>query len=78
VAWQTAAQWPSRAATGEVHDRSHTAHRLQTTLTEAQGAIIVHLRKTLQWSLDDLLLVTQEFISAASTSSAPRWESSIG
>lgn len=70
IAWETAEKWQSRAATGEVHDRSHTAHRLQTTLTEAQGAIVVHLRKTLQLPLDDLLLVTQEFISAAASRSA--------
>lgn len=70
IAWETAEKWQSRAATAEVHDRSHTAHRLQTTLTEAQGAIVVHLRKTLQLPLDDLLLVTREFISAAASRSA--------
>jgi transposase InsO family protein len=44
-------------------DRSHTAHRLQTTLTPAQEAIVVVLRKTLLLPLDDLLAVTREFLS---------------
>jgi hypothetical protein len=30
-----------------VHDRSHTPHRLQTTLSTAQEAVAVVLRKTL-------------------------------
>lgn len=42
-------------------DRSHTAHRLQTVLTPAQEAIVVHLRRSLLL-LDDLLAVTREFI----------------
>lgn len=45
-------------------DKSHTADRLQTTLTPAQEAIIVELRKTLFLSLDDLLVVTREFLCA--------------
>ena len=43
-----------------VHDRSHTAHRLQTTLTPAQEAMAVELRRTLL-PLDDLLAVVREF-----------------
>lgn len=43
-------------------DRSHTAHHLQTTLTPAQEAIVVELRKTLLLPLDDLLAVTREFL----------------
>ena len=38
-----------------VADRSHTPHRLQTTLTPAQEAVAVALRKSLLVSLDDLL-----------------------
>jgi len=37
-----------------VNDRSHTPHELQTTLTAAQEAVAVVLRKTLLVSLDDL------------------------
>ena len=47
-----------------VADRSHTAHRLQTTLTPAQEAVVVELRKTLLMPLDDLLAVTREFLCA--------------
>ena len=52
-------KWKSRDS---VHDRSHTAHRLQTTLTSAQEAIVVHLRRTLLLPLDDLLAVAREFL----------------
>jgi transposase InsO family protein len=44
-------------------DRSHTAHRLQTTLTPAQEVVVVELRKTLLIPLDDLLSVTREFLN---------------
>lgn len=44
-------------------DRSHTAHRLQTTLAPAQEAVVVELRKTLLIPLDDLLSVTREFLN---------------
>ena len=44
-----------------VADGSHTPHRLQTTLTPVQEAV-VELRKTLLLPLDDLLVVTREFI----------------
>jgi transposase-like protein len=59
VSVATIYKWRSRDS---VHDRSHTAHRLQTTLTPAQEAIVVHLRTTLLLPLDDLLAVTREFI----------------
>jgi transposase InsO family protein len=52
-----------------VEDRSHTAHRLQTTLTPAQEAVVVALRQTLWLPLDDLLVVTREFICAQATRS---------
>ena len=42
-----------------VADGSHTPHRLQTTLTPAQEAVVVELRKTLLLPLDDLLAVTR-------------------
>ena len=55
----TVYKWKSRQT---VQDRSHTAHRLQTTLTPAQEAVVVHLRRTLLLPLDDLLAVTREFL----------------
>jgi len=45
-------KWKHRST---VHDRSHTPHHLQTTLTPAQEAVAVVLRKTLLVSLDDPL-----------------------
>ena len=41
---QTVCKWRKRDS---VHDRSHTPHRLQTTLTPAQEAVAVALRETL-------------------------------
>ena len=58
----TVRKWKSRT---EFNDRSHTAQRLQTTLTPAQEAIVVYLRKTLLLPLDDLLAVTREFLTPA-------------
>ena len=52
---QTVYKWRHRDS---VNDRSHTAHRLQTTLTPAQEAVAVVLRKTLLVSIDDLLALT--------------------
>jgi hypothetical protein len=47
-----------------VEDRSHTPHRLQTTLTPAQEAVAVAVRKTLLVSLDDLPAVVREFLNS--------------
>lgn len=58
----TIRKWKSRT---ELNDRPHTAHRVQTTLTPAQEAIIVYLRKTLLLPLDDLLAVAREFLTQA-------------
>ena len=57
---QTVWKWRKRDS---VNDRSHRAHRLQTTLTPAQEAVAVALRKTLLVSLDDLLAVMHEFLN---------------
>lgn len=57
---QTVYKWRHRDS---VEDRSHTPHRLQTTLTSAQEAVAVSLRKTLLVSLDDLLAVVREFLN---------------
>ena len=52
ISEQTVWKWRSR---DDVHDRSHTPHRLQTTLTPAQEAVAVALRRALLLPLDDLL-----------------------
>jgi len=57
---QTIHKWRHRDG---VEDRSHTPRRLQTTLTPAQEAVAVALRKTLLVSLDDLLAVVREFLN---------------
>jgi transposase-like protein len=57
---QTVYKWRHRDS---VHDRSHTPHRLQTTLNLAQEAVAVALRKALLVSLDDLLAVVREFLN---------------
>jgi transposase-like protein len=54
ISEQTVLKWRHRDS---VEDRSHTPHRLQTTLTPAQEVVAVALRKTLLVSLDDLLAV---------------------
>jgi hypothetical protein len=55
----TVRKWRSRDA---VQDRWHPPHRLSTTLCPAQEAVVVELRRTLLLPLDDLLVVTREFI----------------
>ena len=60
ISEQTVWKWRKRDS---VHDRSHTAHRLQTTLTPAQEAVAVALRKSLLLPLDDLLSVVREFLN---------------
>lgn len=57
---QTVYKWRHRDS---VEDRSHTPHRLQTTLTPAQEAVAVTLRTTLLVLLDDLLAVVREFLN---------------
>ena len=60
VTAQTIYKWRKQDS---IEDRSHTPHRLQTTLTPAQEAVAVALRKTLLVSLDDLLAVVREFLN---------------
>jgi len=60
ISEQTVWKWRKRES---VYDCSHTAHRLQTTLTPAQEAVAVALRRTLHVSLDDLLAVVREFLN---------------
>jgi hypothetical protein len=56
----TAQKWQSRDS---VEDRSHRAHKLNTTLSETQELIVVELRRLLLLAPDDLLVVTREFIN---------------
>ena len=60
ISEQTVRKWRGR---DDVHDRSHTPHRLQTTLTPVQEAVAVALRKALLPPLDDLLAVVREFLN---------------
>lgn len=60
VSVDTVRRWRKR---DDVHDHSHTAHRLQTTLSAAQEAVVVELRRLLLLPLDDLLVVTREFLN---------------
>ena len=62
----TVYKWKARDS---FYDASHTAHRLQTTLTPTQESIVVELRKTLLLPLDDLLAVTRELLCAQATRS---------
>lgn len=61
VCEETVAKWRKRE---DVQDASHCPHRLQTTLTPAQEAVVVELRKLTLLPLDDLLSLVQEFINA--------------
>jgi transposase InsO family protein len=66
VSMGTIYAWRARDST---LDRSHTPHRLQTTLTPAQEAVAVELRRTLGLPLDDMLAVVREFIHPQATRS---------
>ncbi|HBO0297470.1 TPA: IS481 family transposase [Pseudomonas aeruginosa] len=62
VSVSTVRRWRARDTQ---HDASHTPHRLATTLTPAQEAVVLELRRTLALSLDDLLVIVREFIHPA-------------
>jgi len=66
VTVDTVRRWRKRS---DVHDASHTPHRLPTTLTPAQEAVAVQLRQTLLLPLDDLLVVVREFLNPAASRS---------
>lgn len=63
----TVAKWRNR---DQVSDCSHRPHRLHTTLTEAQEAVVVAVRELLLLSLDDLLVVAREFLNPELSRSA--------
>ena len=60
VTRSTAQKWQSR---DQVQDLSHLPHRFSTTLTDGEETVIVALQQTLVLPLDDLLVVTCEFIN---------------
>jgi hypothetical protein len=62
------------AACDTVEDASHRPHQLQTTPSPAQEHIVVYPRTALQLPLDDLLVVTREFlINPATIYGTVRW-----
>jgi len=65
VSEDTIRRWKRRDS---VTDGSHAPHRLQTTLTPVQEAVVVELRKTLLLPLDD-----PAGSSSTPTSPAPLW-----
>ena len=67
VSRDTIRKWRQRDS---VADRSHTAHRLQTTLNAAQEELVIYLRTQLLLPLDDLLAVVHEFIEPEMSRSA--------
>ena len=62
ISRQTARKWKNR---DDVQDRSHRPHKLNTTLTEGQEAIVAEVRRLTLIPLDDLLVVVREFINPA-------------
>jgi len=56
----TVAKWRKRENT---EDGSHRPHRLKTTLTPEQEAVLVSVRETLLVPLDDLLVLAREFLN---------------
>jgi transposase InsO family protein len=60
VTLDTIYRWRGRTS---FEDRSHTALQLATTLTPAQEAVVVELRRMLLLPLDDLLAVCREFLN---------------
>jgi transposase InsO family protein len=62
----TVRKWRRRQGTEE---RSHRPHTLHANLSPAQERVVVELRKSLLLPLDDLLVVTHEFIHTAVTRS---------
>ena len=66
VSVATIRKWQRR---DQPHDLSHRPHKLSTTLSPGQEAIVVELRKTLLLPLDDLLVVVREFINSKASRS---------
>ncbi len=66
VSEQTIRKWQKR---DKPTDKSHRPDHLQTTLSDIQEKVVVELRKTLFLPLDDLLVITREFINPAASRS---------
>ena len=66
VSRQTIKKWQMR---DKQTDKTHCPDHLQTTLTSIQEDIVVMLRQTLFLPLDDLLVITREFINKNATRS---------
>ena len=62
----TARKWKGRE---DVLDRSHRAHDLGTTLSLAQEAVVVEIRRLCLLPLDDLVSITRRFIHAGASRS---------
>ena len=60
VSEATARRWRERE---EVQDRFHRPYKLSTTLTAGQEAVVAELRRTQLLPLDDLVVITPEFIN---------------
>jgi hypothetical protein len=60
VTLSTIYRWRGRTSFA---DRSHTAHQLATTLTQAHKAVVVEVRRMLLLPLDDLLAVARELLN---------------
>jgi transposase InsO family protein len=63
----TVRKWRGREAPA---DLSHRPHKLSTTLSPAEEAVVVELRRMLLLPLDDLLVITREFINVNVSRSA--------
>jgi len=63
----TVRKWKGREAPA---DLSHRPHKLCTTLSAGEEAVVVALRRMLLLPLDDLLVITREFINAEVSRSA--------
>ncbi len=59
VSRSTILKWRKRESFA---DRPHRPHQIQTALTPVQEEVVICLRRTLLLTVDDLLVVTREFI----------------
>ena len=67
VSRSTIMKWRKRDV---FEDRSHCPHTLHTSLSPVQEEIVVLLRRSLLLTLDDLLVVSREFIEPTLTRSS--------
>ncbi len=59
ISRSTVRKWKYRDTTD---DFSHRPHNLHATLTDAEEAVVIELRRTLLLPIDDLLVVVREFL----------------